>query len=633
MKTILNLARATALVVFSGILITSCVDSYTYNPSESVASSVSIPAPQEIISSTLYGRVLDEANEPIVDAVVKYHTGTQRQQLTTDDEGYFLLADVENRGSAAFLSVTSPGKFEAFRKFSLLQDQTNYTEIKMMNREIIGSVSSSTGGILTQKDGAVIDLPAKGIVDMNGVVYTGEVDVAMAWIDPSSEDLGERMVGDLSGIDEDGEIQSLSSMGMLQVELIGEDGTLLNLAEGEIATLTFPVPSSMMHIAEPVIPLWSYDEQAGFWIEEGEAYLEGNTYVGDVTHFSSWNVDYKSDPIEITGKVQWEIPSENGGASTYIGGGYLQMYVCSETIGRKGGWLTADGAFRFYNFPKDIKFTIKIFDECSNAIFEKEFGPYSEDQDLGVITAEGSTSSVIKITGNAVNCVGDPVTNGMVNLTQEGRGKRYPINSDGTFEIGYAHCKGFDINAQVFDLDGQLESDVVLIEGNATHVDMPNTEVCDYLDNYISIEFDEFEDVLFVENCKMKIRNNPSDDNTLQFVLEHNSQGDTSLLQDSSTFFSAMFILERDELSDPDFEYTDIPVLSMTSSGPTDMYSNFYCTSIIGDDVTVSFSEFSMQSETRVIGTIRGTALPCNEFGVEFLGSSDFTISFEMTVY
>ena len=58
-------------------------------------------------------------------------------------------------------------------------------------------------------------------------------------------------------------------MGMLQVELIGEDGSLLNLKEGALATLTFPIPAAVMPRASAVIPLWSYEETGGIWVQEG----------------------------------------------------------------------------------------------------------------------------------------------------------------------------------------------------------------------------------------------------------------------------------------------------------------------------------------------------------------------------
>ena len=331
--------------------------------------------PQQLVSTTLYGRVIDESDQPIVNATVAYKSGAQQVTLTTDEDGYFLLRDVLNKGKSAYLTVQHTGKFEAFRRFSVLPDKFNYTEIKMNDKTIVGQVTAANGGTLNHESGAQITLPANGIIDESGTAYNGNVEVAMAWIDPSAEDLSQRMVGDLSGIDAEGQVRSLGTFGMLQVELLDAGGNELNLADGAESTLVFPVPPSLQGNAPDVIPLWSYDEERGTWIQEGEAALTGGEYVGVVSHFSSWNVDCLTDPIEISGQVLWTL--SDGGTSSPS---YLSLYVCGDKFGQKGGWLSNDGEFLFYNFPKDEVFELKIYDSCSDLLLSRNlwtlFGEY-----------------------------------------------------------------------------------------------------------------------------------------------------------------------------------------------------------------------------------------------------------------
>jgi len=192
---------------------------------------------------------------------------------------------------------------------------------------------------------------------------------------PTDEDLAQLMIGDLSGINFQGNLVTLRTMGMIQVELIAEDGSELNIVPQLPATLRFPIPEEVRSAALPTIPLWSYDENGGVWVEEGEAFLNGNFYEGEVTHFSSWNVDFFMDPIEITGVVSFTV-EENTGAEGTIGGSFLQIYVSSERIGRKGGWLCDDGSFRFFNFPKDEVFDLTILSRCDDILFQETFGPF-----------------------------------------------------------------------------------------------------------------------------------------------------------------------------------------------------------------------------------------------------------------
>jgi len=131
-----------------------------------------------------------------------------------------------------------------------------------------------------------VTLPPNGIVDGSGNIYNGTVEVFMAWIDPSSSSLSQLMVGNLSGVDNTGELKSLATYGMLNVELFDPAGNELNVKEGSAADLSFPIPASMMSAAPETIPLWSFDETYGYWVEESTAILSNGFYTGEVGHFS-----------------------------------------------------------------------------------------------------------------------------------------------------------------------------------------------------------------------------------------------------------------------------------------------------------------------------------------------------------
>jgi len=371
------------LFLLSCLWIASCLK----NESIDISPTSPISVSQDLVAASIYGKVMDQSDNPIINAEVTYKSGLELVQVYTDEDGYFLLNGISNQGQAAFVSVTSPNRFESFRNIPLVENRNNYTEIKMMDKQIIGNIDASNGGSLSLTEGAEVKLPNNAIVNSAGEIYDGQIAVAMDWIDPSAADLVQQMIGDLSGIDEDGNMQALSTMGMLQVELIAEDGSLLNLREGAMATLTFPIPPSLMSSAAPTIPLWSYNETEGIWMEEGEAYREGDNYIGEVNHFSSWNIDYKFDPIDISGQITCSIESQSNSRS-FIGCSYLELYICSDVTGRTGGWLCEDGSFSFLNFPKDEPFDLKVVDSCGDTIFQDTYGPFTENKDLGIFLQE-----------------------------------------------------------------------------------------------------------------------------------------------------------------------------------------------------------------------------------------------------
>ncbi|HKK89450.1 MAG TPA: carboxypeptidase-like regulatory domain-containing protein, partial [Saprospiraceae bacterium] len=218
------------------LLLSSCVQDDV-----EVNESTIFPGSQALVQTTLFGTVIDENDEPIQNAQIFYRSGRSAQTVNTDEFGNFLLENITNKGTSAFLQIEYAGKFDAFRRFGVLEGRYNRTVIKMQNKTIKGQVSASSGGRVSDANGAYVDLPANGIVDARGQSYSGTVDVAMAWIDPTSEDLPEMMVGDLSGIDLEGNQSALTTYGMLQVELLDPSGNELNLAEGQTAELGFPV--------------------------------------------------------------------------------------------------------------------------------------------------------------------------------------------------------------------------------------------------------------------------------------------------------------------------------------------------------------------------------------------------------
>jgi hypothetical protein len=109
--------------------------------------------------------------------------------------------------------------------------------------------------------------------------------------------------GDLAAIRTTGSETQLISYGMAEVSLTDNAGNPLQLKEGAASQLTFPIPAGMESNPPATIPLWYFDEERGIWIEEGTATLQGNVYVGSVTHFSWHNLDVPGERVTIKGKV------------------------------------------------------------------------------------------------------------------------------------------------------------------------------------------------------------------------------------------------------------------------------------------------------------------------------------------
>jgi len=288
-----------SLLVIVSVLLSSCAKEGIEVSEQS--SSIQFPVPKIIIETSFFGRVLDSNDQAIVGATVTCLSCLTELTTETDTTGNFLF----NKGTKAFVTVQYPDMFDGFRRFSVQSNKYSYTEIRLNAKVLLGTLDSNLGGALVDpNNSSSVFLPADGIVDALGNSYSGPVDVYSAWIDPSATDLAQNMIGDLSGIDSQGGLVALSTFGMLVVELQDPNGNELNIGEGFKAELKFPVPASLLNRAPEAIPLWYYDEENGYWLEEGQAFLDGEFYVGTVTHFSAWNVDAKTeDVISIFGFV------------------------------------------------------------------------------------------------------------------------------------------------------------------------------------------------------------------------------------------------------------------------------------------------------------------------------------------
>jgi Carboxypeptidase regulatory-like domain len=138
--------------------------------------------------------------------------------------------------------------------------------------------------------GVTVDIPANSIVDANGNLATSPIKVTIATVDLLSPD---QMPGDGSVVPRTGGGAYLESYGAGSLDL----PTGYKLKPGALAAITIPVDRSRLlgGPLPPTVPLLSYDEQKGLWVEEDQLTLSTTngvqTYKAKVKHFTSYNAD------------------------------------------------------------------------------------------------------------------------------------------------------------------------------------------------------------------------------------------------------------------------------------------------------------------------------------------------------
>ncbi|WP_028863478.1 carboxypeptidase-like regulatory domain-containing protein [Psychromonas aquimarina] len=213
---------------------------------------------------------------------------------TTNEQGEYSIRgigidkrftiSVQADNFAKLSEIFSTGKLDIEKDLSLLPAQVSQTLLSdqktsfFINQKEVLRIDLRH---LVREDGKSLQLPVKAIITAidppanAGLIPGGLADTTQTVVNPVSTE----------------------SSGAVSVDLFDDSGAVVNLDKGKRAKIMIPLASHLnAHNAPPIIPLWYFDEQRGYWIEEGLAYLSRDetgsyAYNGHVAHFTTWNAD------------------------------------------------------------------------------------------------------------------------------------------------------------------------------------------------------------------------------------------------------------------------------------------------------------------------------------------------------
>lgn len=319
------------MVFFFASLITSC------NKDDDNDSN-SLPSTGTTLKTAVIGTIIDTDNKVVSGVTVTLGTNT----TITDARGHFKFLNKDVPKDRLVVIAEKDGFFNSVKGKRTQNGGVNYLRLMIEAKPTAINISGNTGGVVNLTGGAKITFPANAFAEENGTAYTGNVKVFARHINPESNTF-EKIVpgGDLMAVDADGNVKILYSLGMIDVIITDNSGVNeLKIATGKTAELKFPIAASQTSSALNTIPLWSLNKTTGIWKEEGMATKSGNFFIGNVSHFSTWNCDYKGERTDITGKVVdcvglpipncnvtingfFEITTDNNGNySTWVPSGY-----------------------------------------------------------------------------------------------------------------------------------------------------------------------------------------------------------------------------------------------------------------------------------------------------------------------
>jgi hypothetical protein len=452
-------------MIFTAVLFFSCQKQLDFDNSLVVT-----PPDLSIkISSSVSGFVTDENNAAVMGATVQVGASS----ISTDKYGYFEAKNVQVVKEAAVVSVSKTGYFKGIKTYIAAEGKSAFFRIKLIPKTIVGTVSSATGGTVTLLNGLSVKLNAGTIVNAaTNAQYSGSVNVAAYWISPTAADLAGIMPGDLRGINTDGSLKTLQTFGMAAVELTGSSGELLQIVNGQKATLTMPIPASLSATAPASIPLWYFDETNGLWKQEGSAIKTGNTYVGDVSHFSFWNCDVPANYVQFNCTLK----NSSGNPIAYTG---VKISVAGTNNFRWG--FTDSAGYVAGAVPNNSNLIMEVFTNynCGSSIYSQTFTTTNVNISLGTVTIP-TANNLATVTGTVTNCANTAVTNGYILVKEGDIFTRHPLNSQGAYSFNILTCSfpqtiiliGEDVT------NAQQSASVAYIVANAGANAVGNIQAC-----------------------------------------------------------------------------------------------------------------------------------------------------------
>lgn len=297
----------------------------------------SAPTPTQTVNATVSGTVRNAAG----DAMAGVHVSLGSHAVDTDASGRYEFV-LPNTTSDTVVRFTKTGFAAHVRRAEPLSTRS-LQAVDATLSPVTYSTSfapASAATLAVPSSPAQVTLAAHSLVRTDGSPATGPATVEMTIIDASV------VTGIMPGNFETGTAaapQAIESNGALQVEFTDADGSKLQLAAGQTATIRIPAVSRGGSALPTTIPLFYLDETTGLWVQEGSATLQGTApsqyYEGTVTHFTTWNGDRILDTVYVNGCVQ-ESTGSRVGAGVWVSGEGV------DYIGRTGAFTDATGAFR-----------------------------------------------------------------------------------------------------------------------------------------------------------------------------------------------------------------------------------------------------------------------------------------------
>ena len=382
-----------------------------------------IKPPSAMVHGNITGVILDQENKPLPSVLIE----VGMEETLTADDGSFLLSGVELFEDGTLISASKAGYFTGFSKYYAEDGDTKRLELRLVKKEVLETVSSSSGGTVTF-GAAEVQLPS-GIyaTEQDQSSHVGNINVFGRWLDPTLKSSFLELPGDLTGFDAEGQLSALSVFSLVHLEITNDNDQSLSMPEGKQAQITMPVAPSLLDFAPPMVQLSYYSESDGFWLAEGTAELIGDSYVAQVSRSEHWMANLFSPLVEVSGTVTID---ENLASNREI--------KITSTVPGYTAYVTATESATFKErLPGNVSLELTTIDDCKGVEVTRLIGPFANSVD-GVNINYTFDFSMAQASGSVSNCSSADNSQKFIRLAVGDDNFIYRTNNSGKFDIPIA---------------------------------------------------------------------------------------------------------------------------------------------------------------------------------------------------
>ena len=438
--------------------------------------------PDQTFQASLFVSLKDPSGIPVQGALISMGNSSG----VTDENGNYFFTDIALTGDD-LLVADKAGYFKGLRRFRSSGPQTKFIRITMLPQEEKGAFLSSQGATISIDsidNRSKLHFPPHAIVREDGSAFNGNVHVMTHLIYGDDDQLSTKMPGNLIGIDASGTQMALGSLGMIAVELRSDNGEKLQVTAAKPVEMELDIADNQEYLAPLSVPLWSFDEDKGYWVEEGVATRQGDFYVAPLTHFSFWNLDIPMTLTDWTGTIFYHDgdPAQN-----------VSICLTIKSLDSKGCAVTDANGKVSGMIPANEPLEISIENECGGKLHVFDVASAAELAAMDPIRlTEASVPEVSTIQGIALQCDGLPVTSGFAKVYTGINTYIFPIKGpDGRYEGSFEHCTGDLITLQFIDVKNGLQS-AVFTYSTERNMNAGSLAACDQVEEFLQYKIRGF---------------------------------------------------------------------------------------------------------------------------------------------